>query len=483
MTRKVFRKLQVENRRITRILAEFVVEATYDDLSDQVVKAAKMMILDTLGCGIAGYVLAKKDVAPIFRLIEELGGKEECTILVSGEKTSWFNAIMANGTLMHSIDYDNTRIGGMIHPGAVVVPSVLAICEKLGSSGRDAILATVLANEVISRIASSVMPTHYDFWHSTGTNGTFAGAIVAGKLLGLDSDQMEKAIGIAADQASGFSRCIKYGDFTKSFHAGSSSAKGVLSAMLVRHGATGPLGILEYPRGYCYAYSKAPSLEKIVCDLGQSFDIVNNYPKYYPSNLGTHCAIEATLKIVKVNNLSDGDIARVNVEIFTLAASILSNRNPETTLGARMSLPYCIAVSILDKELNMAQFKEGRLGDQRIQAIMDRIYIHANSEYDEHFPDMYTTKIEVITKSGNVFSIIDSYPKGFSENPISDEELENKFTSLCSYALHRTKINKIMEMIMQMEKIDNINGIISLCKGDDYILERLENEDGQEEIV
>jgi 2-methylcitrate dehydratase PrpD len=232
----------MERADITRRLAEFVVQTTYADLPPEALHAAKMLFMDTLGCGIAGSVFAEKELAPVFKVAAEMGEKEESTLLASAKKSSWFNAIFVNGTLMHSIDYDDTRPSLSTHIGAVLTPSILAMGEKLGTSGKDAILAAVLGYEVVSRIAFSVMRSHYDFWHSTGTNGTFGGAAAAGKLLGLDGDEMEVALGIAADQASGLKYCVKFGDLTKSLHGGLTAAKGVLAAMLVKHGATGPIG-------------------------------------------------------------------------------------------------------------------------------------------------------------------------------------------------------------------------------------------------
>jgi len=288
----------------TRSLSEFIVRTDYSELPSDAIGAAKKMILDTLGCGIAGTVISRNEVEPVLKLIADLGNTAECSLLVSGKKTSWLNAILVNGTFCHSIDYDDTRAGLTTHIGAVVVPTVLSIGEKLGASGRDVISAAVIAYEVVYRISNAVMPSHYHFWHSTGTNGTFGAAAATAKLLGLNIEKTELALGVAADQASGLISCIEFGDLTKSLHAGLTAAKGALAAMLIRNGATGPKGILEYNRGYCHAFSKEPKIETILTDLGKSYDIVNNAPKSFPAVLGSHCAIAATLKIVKANRVS-----------------------------------------------------------------------------------------------------------------------------------------------------------------------------------
>lgn len=447
---------------ITRKLADFVVRTKYEDLPAEVVNAAKMKILDTLGCGIAGYVLSKGEMAPVFKVIDGMGGKEECTLWVEGKKTSWFNSIFANGTLAHSIDYDDTRPGIATHIGAVVVPTALVMSEKLRTSGKETILATVLGYEIVFRISAGVMPTHYDYWHSTGTNGTFGGAVVTGKLLGLSVDEMERALGIAADQASGLISCIEFGDLTKSLHAGFTSAKGALSAMLTKYGASGPKGILEYPRGYCNAYSKEPELEKIVHDLGKSFDIVNNSPKFYPSGLASHCAIEATLKLVNANNILVDEVLKVNAKTLTIAATTFSNYKPDTPLAAQLSIPYCIAAAIVCKELGIRQFEHGLLQNEKIRELMTRIHIEVDPGLDQFYPEMIPSKIDIIMKNGEIFSAEENYPKGFPKNQVSIREIESKFESLCSYVFDKPKIRKLKEMIYKMESLDNILGLIKL---------------------
>ena len=453
--------------RVTRRLAEFLVKAKYEDLPIEAVRAAKNMILDTLGVGIAGSVASREEVAPVTRVAEEMGGREECTLIGSGKKTSWFNAILVNGTWMHSLDYDDTRPCLFIHTGAVVVPAVLALGEKLGISGREAVVAAVLGHEVIFRIADAVMPTHYEFWHSMGTNGTFGAAAVAGRFLGLNEDEMERALGIAADQASGLVSSVE-GNLTKSLHGGLTAAKGVLSAMLVKWGATGPKAILESPRGYCHAYSKKPDLTRITSGLGKSFDIVKNCPKFYPSILCSHCAIQATLKLIKENNIAADEVLSVEERIYhvPVPATAFEIRQLETPLEARLNHPYCIAAAIVDREVKMSQFDHCRLKDERIKELMGRISIKFDDRLDDlyhQFPDdMRPVKIEITTKNGRVFSAEEDYPKGFPKNPISSEELGAKFESLSSYVFEKGRIRELKNSIEQIESLDNIAKLTGL---------------------
>lgn len=452
----------MQDIKFTKKLAEFVAGTKYGDLPVEAINAAKNMIMDTLGCGIAGYVISQEEVEPVIKLCDEIGGNAESTVIVKGSKTSWFNAILINGTLMHSIDYDDTRPGPLTHTGAVVVPALLTMGEKLGSSGKDIILAAVLGYEVVFRIGSSVMPSHYQFWHSTGTNGTFGGTAVAGKLLRFNVEQIEKSLGIAADQASGLISCIEFGDLTKSLHAGLTSAKGVLAAMLMKYGATGPRGILEYPRGYCHAYSKEPTFEILVEDLGASFDIANNCPKCFPSVLGSHSAIQATLKLVKENNILSDEIDLIVGKTYTTAATTFVNRNIDTALAARLSLPYCIAVTALDREVGIQQFESNRLQDQRIKRLMERIFIEGDPELDKLYPEMFPARVEITTKSGQVYTAEEYYPKGFPKNPLSKEELEKKFEVLCSYVFENQRIEQLKKTINNLENLHNISDLLDL---------------------
>jgi 2-methylcitrate dehydratase PrpD len=239
--------------------------------------------------------------------------------------------------------------------------------------------------------------------------------------------------------------------------------------MLSKYGATGPKGILEYSRGYCNAYSKEPNVEKIIHDLGKSFDILNNYSKFYPSGLATHCAIEAVLKLVRTNRILSDEVLKVNVKTLTSTATTFSNPHPETPLAARLSTPYCIAAAILDGKLGIEQFKNERLQDQKLNKLIEKIYIEGDPALDSLYPEMIPAKIEIITKTGQAFSGEEYYPKGFPKNPITDEELQAKFESLCRFALEKERISELREMIKQMDSLQNLSGLIRFLVKDRHV--------------
>jgi 2-methylcitrate dehydratase PrpD len=258
---KYWRFLKME---YTKNLSKFAAEIDLKNLPDNVVKKAKDTIMDALGCAMAGYTVAAKEIKPLLELIRENGGQPESTIICGNFKTSCLNSALINGTMVHTIDFDDTHLPSIAHFGACVIPAALAVSEKVGASGADLITAVVAGYEVGGRVSRSVMPTHYERWHSTATNGTVAAAAAAARLLGLKAEEMEVTLGIAADQASGGRYCLDHGDFTKSLHPGMAAMKGVLAALLVQKGASGPKGIFEYSTGYCNVYSSEPDLIKLI---------------------------------------------------------------------------------------------------------------------------------------------------------------------------------------------------------------------------
>lgn len=203
-------------------------------------------------------------------------------------------------------------------------------------------------------------------------------------------------------------------------------------------------------------------MEKIIHDLGKSFDILNDARKFYPSALPSHSAIQATLKLVRENNILADSVLRVVGKIETSAATTFANYKPETALAARLSIPYCIAVAIIDKELRMGQFERERLQDQKIRALMKKIYLEGDPALGKLYPDMIPAKVEIITKDGKIFSAEEYYPKGFPKNPMSDEEISSKFQSLCTYVFEKEIIDQLREMIMKMESLKDILGMMKL---------------------
>lgn len=445
----------------TETLAKFITSLNFVDLPEEVVNKTKDTILDTLGCGLAGYTLAVEEINPLLNLLAEAGGRPEATIFGKGIKTSCLNTALANSTIAHTIDFDDTHVPSIAHFGCCTVPVALALGEKVGAGGADIITAVVAGFEAGGKVGRSVMPTHYERWHSTSTNGTIAAAATAAKLLNLNLAETETTLGIAADQAAGSRYCLDHGDFTKSLHPGSAAFKGVLAAFLAQKGALGPKGFFEYPTGYCNVYSSQPTPDKIVENLGSPYEIMVNDFKGFPSILCSHTPIQATLEIVRQNNLSAEDIEKINVKIMTLPKGHGCNYDPVTPLAARLSIPYCVALAVIEKQVRLEHFDLTKINDLKIRELIKKVNISQDSELNKLFPAI-PAYVEIITKDGKNFTLFSPHPKGSMKNPMTKEELKEKFLNLALHTIKQSQAEEIVNMVTQLEKFTLIDKLTAL---------------------
>jgi 2-methylcitrate dehydratase PrpD len=276
----------------TRTLAQFVADLRYDSLPAPVVEQACRIIVDTVGCALSAWSV-DPDKSLVARGLAELYPSQAgaSVIGVAGVNAQPAIAALANGILANAADNDDTHKLALIHTGSVVVPTVLALGETERLSGRELIVALVAGFEVAVRVGMAVMPTHYRFWHSTATNGTFGAAASAAKAFKLDVAGSQTALGLAGTQAAGLNTFFESGDMTKSIHPGKAACNGILSGQLARLGASSPPTMLEHAKGYLNAYSTEPKPRALTAGLGSKWEILENGFKYYPSILASHSPI------------------------------------------------------------------------------------------------------------------------------------------------------------------------------------------------
>lgn len=329
----------------TKKLAEFALKTSLADMGGEVVSKGKERFLDTLGCMLAG---SQSELAKIILgYVESLGGRPECRIIGSGLRTSAPHAALANGTIGHALDYDDSQLSMIGHPSVAIMPAVLSIGEREKTSGKKVLEAYLLGFEVACKVGRGVNPKLYNNgWHATSAIGILGAAVAVGKLVGLDGEQMTTAIGLAASQACGLRE--NFGTMTKPFHAGKAAEGGVISALLVKNGFTAAKNILEAKRGFCEALSGEYDLAKMVENLGDPYDIVSPgiHTKPYPSCLSTHSMIDAAIALAKEENINPDEIASVECGVGPLAMDVLIHQNPKTALEGKFSAQYCTAVSL-----------------------------------------------------------------------------------------------------------------------------------------
>jgi len=447
----------------TRALAEFVADLRYENLPDAVVRQACDIFLDAVGCALsAGVEDAEK--TRVAREIAALypASPGASVIGVRGITAQPAMAALANGILINAADNDDTHKRALLHVGSVVVPVVLALGQAQRLSGRQVLLALVAGYEVAVRVGMAVMPTHYRFWHSTATNGTFGAAAAAAKALGLDADGVQRALGLAGTQAAGLNTFFESGDMTKSLHPGKAALNGILSGQLAQIGCTSPPYILEHPKGYLAAFSTDPKPEALTAGLGTVWEILQNGIKFFPSILASHAPIQATLALVNRHPIDPTRIAAITNETYNTVKSHFSNKDVRGVMSARVSVPYCIAVAAVDRALTQAQFSPSRIDDKLVRQVLARTEVIADPTLDALYPEKFPARVTIRMDDGNSFQETVMLPKGDPGNPLSPQEIAEKFRTNSTGALPPAQAEQLLTAIRALPEAANTDRLTSL---------------------
>ena len=437
----------------TAKLVSFVQETSYRDFSREVIHQAKRCFLDLIGVALGG---ARQPVVQILiKTLRETGGRPQATVLAHGFKTSLLNAALINGAMAHALDFDDTHIGSIIHPSAPVVPAVLALGERLKSTGKSALEAFVIGFEVETRIGLGLGSRHYNRgWHTTSTCGRFGAAVATGKLLGLSSLQMSRAMGLAATQASGLR--LAFGTMTKPFHPGKSAFDGLLSALLAKKDFTCPSNMLEGAKGFAEALGDDDTkLNRMAKDLGGKYEILNNTFKPYAACLLTHPTIDGVFELKNRYHLKADDVDELSCEVARFCLDAAGQKEPKTGLAGKFSIYYCAALPLIEEAAGEDKFTDKKVQSSQMVALRKKVRARVNPALKDT-----EARVTIATKDGKKYSAFINKPKGDPRNPPTDSELENKFRSLAVNILPQRKIDALIEMIWNLDKVKNLGRLL-----------------------
>ncbi|MBZ0199669.1 MAG: MmgE/PrpD family protein, partial [Ignavibacteriaceae bacterium] len=431
----------------------------YSDLPKEVVHEVKRYLYDSVGCAYGGY--HTKDVNILKDIYTDMGGKEEATLIGFGNKMPGVNATLVNSLMIRALDFNDIYWKEDPSHPSDIIPAALSAAEMVDASMEDVITAIVLAYEFEQRLCEFAVPgVRERKWHHA-TLTQFVSPIVAGKILGLTVDQMVNAIGISGSHNHTIG-CPTAGKLTMMKNTVDPMAvqAGVFAALMAQKGYTGTEAVFEGKEGFMDCFfgydvkeqSVKPipmqgreglgewkwDLNKLIGDLGKSFKILECSMKAFPTEALTHTHISATLKAVTQNNISYDQIEEVTVTTIARACDILFDPHkyrPESRETADHSLPYCIACALVDHKITTSSFSDEKLKDPRIWEVIDKIKGVASEEFEKMFPAKQPSKVVVRTKDGKEFTEYLEYPKGDPREPMTIEDLENKFNGLAEQLL------------------------------------------------
>ena len=453
---------------VTETLAEFTVGFQYEDIPPEVIKKAKRCILDSLGCAIGGYDtwIGKT----IISSVKEFTGPPHSTIMGDGSKVAPHQAAFANTALANMLDFDDTS-EGIGHPGNTAIPASLAVGEFVKASGRDFLLAVVLAYEVSTRIGYGIKPTPAKgkFIFIAPCWEVFNAAVAASKLLALDKKQTVIAFGTAGDSSPVPTNTPKLveGPLWNKCDIAFASSNGVQAAFMARKGVPGPLKVLDGDGFWIQAASDTCDFDVMTAGLGKEYRIMAVSFKPYPSCAWLHSANDAVAAIIGGQNLRAEDIREIKVRTGALAAR-MQNYAPKTAAECEFSLPYGIAMVALRETVGAAWHNEEKMQSKEVIDMLKRIKVEEDPEATNLFNStkgyIQRATADIITKEGRTFSERIDYKKGQGENPFTDDELKNKFQNLAMPVLKAKKANEVIQMVDRLEEISDISTLAEALK-------------------
>jgi 2-methylcitrate dehydratase PrpD len=435
-------------------LAGFAAGLSLDSVPTRVRDRAKLLILDALGVGLASnaYAYAETSVAGIVAL----GGPGECSLIGRRERLPVRDAALANGILIHGLDFDDTHLTSIVHPTAACLPCALSFGEALAAHGRDMLTAYLAGMEAAIRIGAAVKGGfHHVGFHATGVVAHFSSAIVASKLLGLPAEKIVAAQGVAASTASGVQVFLEEGAWTKRFHPGWAAVAGITAARLVEHGFVGPSRPYEGKFGLFHTHLHAPEevdLAGIGADLGETWHLADTAIKPYPVCHFIHGCADAAIELHAM--LSSDDIAEVEAYLPKdtmpiVAEPAAAKERPTTDYDAKFSTQFVVATCLIKGRFGLPELQPEALMDDAVRALA--LKVRCSVDPNSAFPTYFSGGVRVTLKDGRQLFRHIRVNSGAGERALDLDGVTEKFMASASLAVSRDQAERIRDAVLALD--------------------------------
>ena len=414
-------------------LAHFAADLQYDDIPPEVMRRAEDLFVDWVGSALSGKV--GRPVQAIESVAREVGPTEgRAEVLLSRRKTTSVFAAMVNAASSHFMEQDDVHNGSVFHPGAVVFPAVLALAQDRGISGKEMMTAAVAGYEVGIRVGEFLGQSHYKVFHTTGTAGTIAAAVAAGRAINLPPEKMQHAIGSAGTQAAGLWEFLKDAANSKQLHTAKAAFDGTLSALLSEKGFSGAKQILEGAKGMGVGLSQDADPARLTDRLGERWATIETSFKFHASCRHTHPAADAFLSLIQQHQLNADQIATVTTRVHQGAIDVLGQVDePKSVHQAKFSMGTVLGLLAVYGKAGVYEFNECFREDQ-VQAFRRRVSMVLDPEVDALYPQRWVGKVTITTTDGRELNARVDEPKGDPGNTLSRAEIEHKAVMLAELA-------------------------------------------------
>lgn len=428
--------------------AHYALEQRVTPLPQPVLHHAKRALLDWFAALIPGAVMQPATLLEQ-ALAEDLDHGH--ARLVNGRRATLRTAALINGTASHTVEFDDIYRDAGFHPGSPIISAALAAAQTVEADSVEFLRAIVTGYEISSRIGMAVMPSHYRYWHTTGTVGAFGAAAAVAELLGCDEAQFAHALATSGTFAAGLQQAFRSQAMSKPFHSGNAAEVGARAALAARAGVTGALDLLEGPAGFGAAMSIGADWSRATIDLGERWCITEMTFKNHGCCGHNFAPIDGALQVQAAHGLSPEDIEAIDIATYQAGVDVVDNSRPEGEYQAKFSAQYTVAHALVHGSVRMSAFTADRLADPRVRALMGRIRVSADPELSRAYPSQRAARLVVRTRSGARIDYFQPTRKGDPDLPLSDAELQAKFRELVDPVLGADKAQALSHRVWHLE--------------------------------
>jgi 2-methylcitrate dehydratase PrpD len=441
-----------DNLAVTTQLAQFVADTQWHALSPPVIHQAKRALVNFFAVALIG--CREPAIEITLRSLATFSGAKQATVIGRGEHVDALSAAFLNAASANVLDFCDTHVPTVIHPTAPVAPALFALGELRRITGRDLILAFMLGAEIECRIGLAISPSHYRRgWHITATCGVFGAAAGSGKLLGLKTEPLVAALGLAATQAAGLCECL--GTPAKSVHVGNAARNGLWSALLAADGLAGPAEPLAGGQGYFHALAETPQLSSLTERLGVSWEIMRTAFKPYPCGFVIHPVLDCVIDWRRAH--PDAIVEQVTVTGNPLLAARTDRPNISTSGQSQVSVQHAVAAALVTGKAGVEQFSDSCVNDRRVAALRGKVAV----QRDESFATT-AAAVEIVTADGKHHKLHQRAARGSDDNPMTDRDLEDKLRDAAAGAIPRNDIAALIDAIWTVEDCADIAKLTAL---------------------
>lgn len=432
--------------------AAFIQGLEWSQLPPEVKQASLDLFLDWFANAVAGFDSPLARALASLSPIHNLPGRALRAGDLQAAEPLW--AALINASAVHALEYDDSYRAGLYHPGAPVIAAAFSAACRQEEGGTGLLAAMVAGYEISLRLASAINPSHYQLWHTTGTVGSFGAAAAAARLFGLDLKQVVAALGLAGTQAAGLWEVLPSAPQAKNLHPAKAAYAGLLSALLANQGIQGPATIFEGRRGF-FAATVPDPVDHGRCTQGLGMDwlILDTTFKAYPVCGHAMTPIEASLKLH--GQFDPTEIEAIEVRAHPVSLQVASQRFPSDEAQAKFSIPYCVAVALLEGRVRQEEFSAEHIGSKQIESILNKIRLIPDDTLST-IPGRRPARVTISLPGERTLMATAEVRKGDPEQPMTPDEKRSKVITLIGQPWRIKDVARLNERLSGLAETSNV---------------------------